>query len=230
MTETTKAPRLELQGVDDNKLWVCMTGVDGCGKTTGAQYLAARLAPRSKYWKSPHYDWVRSMMALFGKDQQGKDAYSDAVTFATSHRAEQYLLRKWWVDHDALVSQRGVIDFYTFLAAEGFSRRECDTLLNWRELPMEDKPYAGRFVAPHLIVYMECETERALGRIKKEDKWEFTEFLKKLEGAYDEFFAKPPALFERTKVIRVDARPSPEIVQKRLDDIAMDIRGAYRGP
>lgn len=227
MEVVRKNAGLAIPGLEGNKLWVCLTGVDGCGKTTSAQYMTARLAPRSMYWKSPTGDWVRQLMRTFGKDEQGKDAYSDALTFATSHREEQYKLRDRWVDHDSLVSQRGVIDFYTFLEVEGFGRRELDNMLNWREMPVGDGPYKNRFVAPHVIVYLECEAERALTRIKKEDKWEFQEFLKKLEGAYENFFARPPALFENTKLYRVNARPSPELVQKQLDEIVTDLRGAY---
>src|SRR3990170_4229264 len=89
------------------KIWVCATGVDGAGKTTAAQYMTARFAPRARYWKSPHSDWVRMLINLFGDDTQGKDVWSDALTFATAHREEQYRMREWWKNNDVLVSQRG---------------------------------------------------------------------------------------------------------------------------
>ncbi len=214
-------------------LWVCVTGIDGCGKTTSSEFLNSRLAPKAKRWKSPHFDWVREMMRLFGDDVQGRDVYSDALTFATEHRAEQYMLRKWWNGTAteegacALVSQRGVIDFFTFLETEGMAYGDCADLLRPESL-YSHPPYENKFLAPHVIIYLDCDTETALSRIRKGDKWETPEFLKRLEGAYPRFFIEPPEFFENSRVYKIDGRLSVRDVQENLDAVVSNIHSKIK--
>ncbi len=202
------------------KLWLSFTGVDGCGKTTASQYASARLAPRSKWWKHPYHDWVRDMMKVIGKNHHGVDVYSDALAFAVAHRVEQYLMREWWKTYDVLVSQRGNVDYFAFLNAEGMSFAECEAVLK----PSEFKLDGTGFAVPNAVVYLDCEVNRALGRIEKEDKWEVKEFLLRLRDSYERFFARPPEIFHESRLYRIDANPPVEVVQRSIDVVVQELK------
>ncbi len=224
---------------------VSLFGPDGTGKTTQAKYIVKNLRERNLravYWKSPSFNWVRESMRVIGDDQNGGDVYSDAVLFASAHRLEQYLIRGMFEGNvhpdflkdkgvreilegqenhlpaEVIVGQRGVIDYFSFLMAEGMSIKEIEKLLNPDNSWKGHNYMPGQFITPDVLIYLECDPEIAMSRIPREDKWEEVPFLQRLVQTYETLLGKMPKMFGNSEVIRINSEPRIEQVQKEIDE------------
>jgi len=231
-----------------NKLLISVVGPDGAGKTTQAQYLVDKLRAEgheSAYWKSPAFDWVRDSIAIAGDDQNGDDVHTDALVFAAAHRMEQYLIRGMFEGElprrffndagvvrmlegqktpaDILVGQRGIVDFYSFLLTEGEPRDALDRLIGYDRIWDGHSHRPGEYVAPNVIVYLECASQIAMSRIPREDKWEEVPFLDRLVETYEDIFKDRPRILKDAKLIRINAEPNIQEVHAQMDAAVLPV-------
>ena len=152
------------------------------------------------------------MIKISGGNKPCKDIFTDSLIFAANHRLEDYLIKKWKKKYKYLVSQRGLLDFFAFRLAEGIGVKESIKLLGDSELE-----------APDYIFYLECDVKTALSRIKKDDKYETSNFLKKLKKAFREILneieKKKLDIFSKTRVIRIDSTKSKKEIEKDITTI-----------
>lgn len=148
--------------------WITVTGLDGSGKTTLVQALAAELD--GFQFRLPYHRFVRDSLNLSGGGLAFGDVHTDRLLFAVDARLTNGLIRGWRQTHRLLVSQRGWMDNFIFGAVQGLSYRESDDLLRPAELER-----------PSVIVYLIAEPEVAAGRIAGDpegDKFETLGFIR----------------------------------------------------
>ena len=152
-------------------LWICVTGLDGTGKTTLKRNLVGHFKMQNLQVKDFKFPYDKHLLDLLnntvGDGMPWQDNYSDV-----------------------LVSQRGYIDSFVHGECRGFSYEESDKLMRTYELERCD-----------VMIHLNADPQVAFERIKDDpdaDKFETIEYVKKqaeaTKRAYEELKRENPAL------------------------------------
>lgn len=176
-------------------LWICVTGLDGTGKTTLKRNLVGHFKMQNlkvKDFKFPHDKHLLDLLNnTVGDGMPWQDNYSDQMLFALDNRILGTVhIRDWRKASDVLVSQRGYIDSFVHGECRGFSYEESDKLMRTYELECCD-----------VMIHLNADPQVAFERIKDDpdaDKFETIEYVKKqaeaTKRAYEELKRENPAL------------------------------------
>lgn len=177
-------------------LWICVTGLDGTGKTTLKRNLVGHFKMQNLQVKDFKFPYDKHLLDLLnntvGDGMPWQDNYSDQMLFALDNRILGTVhIRDWRKASDVLVSQRGYIDSFVHGECRGFSYEESDKLMRTYELERCDV----------MILHLNADPQVAFERIKDDpdaDKFETIEYVKKqaeaTKRAYEELKRENPAL------------------------------------
>lgn len=155
-----------------------MTGLDGAGKSTLVDSLAARSGARR--FRLPYNDFVRSALARSGNGSPFGDVHTDRLLFALDARLANYAIREWRQSGLELVSQRGWMDNFIFGAVQGVSYEKTEAMLRSFELER---------ATAH--IYLVADPDIALARLaaaEHRDKFETAEFIASQHGETLRFY------------------------------------------
>lgn len=176
-------------------LWICVTGLDGTGKTTLKRNLVGHFKMQNLQVKDFKFPYDKHLLDLLnntvGDGMPWQDNYSDQMLFALDNRILGTVhIRDWRKASDVLVSQRGYIDSFVHGECRGFSYEESDKLMRTYELERYD-----------VMIHLNADPQVAFERIKDDpdaDKFETIEYVKKqaeaTKRAYEELKRENPAL------------------------------------
>lgn len=176
-------------------LWICVTGLDGTGKTTLKRNLVGHFKMQNLQVKDFKFPYDKHLLDLLnntvGDGMPWQDNYSDQILFALDNRILGTVhIRDWRKASDVLVSQRGYIDSFVHGECRGFSYEESDKLMRTYELERCD-----------VMIHLNADPQVAFERIKDDpdaDKFETIEYVKKqaeaTRRAYEELQKANPAL------------------------------------
>lgn len=176
-------------------LWICVTGLDGTGKTTLKRNLVGHFKMQNLQVKDFKFPYDKHLLDLLnntvGDGMPWQDNYSDQMLFALDNRILGTVhIRDWRKASDVLVSQRGYIDSFVHGECRGFSYEEFDKLMRTYELERCD-----------VMIHLNADPQVAFERIKDDpdaDKFETIEYVKKqaeaTRRAYEELQKANPAL------------------------------------
>lgn len=176
-------------------LWICVTGLDGTGKTTLKRNLVGHFKMQNLQVKDFKFPYDKHLLDLLnntvGDGMPWQDNYSDQMLFALDNRILGTVhIRDWRKASDVLVSQRGYIDSFVHGECRGFSYEESDKLMRTYELERCD-----------VMIHLNADPQVAFERIKDDpdaDKFETIEYVKKqaeaTRRAYEELQKANPAL------------------------------------
>lgn len=191
-------------------IWICVTGIDGVGKTSLCKYLTKQLDRKTCFMKIPYFDWVREMIQISGNNQPKKDKHTDMLIFSAGNRLEMYLINDSLKKCRFLVTQRCWLDNFPYRKVQGIPLKESLYFL---------KP--DRFRKPDIILFLKCNYKEAYKRIKNQngDKYEELKFMKQLEKEFEKMFSqikskKFPVKLSNTKIITIDASKSLAEIKK----------------
>ncbi len=162
----------------NKNIWIAVSGIDGSGKTSICKFIR-RLLNNSTFIKFPHFDWVRRMLKISGKNTPYKDKYTDSLIFATSNNIDMYIIEDVMKKHKFVISQRFWLDNFPYRLVQNISIEETKKLM---------KP--ERLKSPNIIFFLNCNSKEAYRRIKnsKGDKYETKEFMEKLDVYFKRIF------------------------------------------
>lgn len=157
-------------------LWICVTGLDGTGKTTLKSNLVGYFRTnnlRVKDFKFPHDKHLLDLLNnTVGDGRPWQDNYTDQMLFTLDNRiVGTVLVRDWRESNDVLVSQRGYIDSFVHGRCRGFTYEQVDKLMRTNELERCD-----------VMVHLNADPMVAFNRIKEDpdaDKYEIPEYIKR---------------------------------------------------
>ena len=176
-------------------LWICVTGLDGTGKTTLKRNLVGHFKMQNLQVKDFKFPYDKHLLDLLnnkvGDGMPWQDNYSDQMLFALDNRILGTVhIRDWRKASDVLVSQRGYIDSFVHGECRGFSYEESDKMIRNYELERCD-----------VMIHLNADPQVAFERIKDDpdaDKFETIEYVKKqaeaTRRAYEELQKANPAL------------------------------------
>jgi thymidylate kinase len=191
-------------------VWICVTGIDGTGKTSLCRYLTRILGKKTKFMKSPYFDWLRDMIKLSGSNTPNGDRHTDMLLFSANNRLEMYLIKDLLGKCDYLVTQRCWLDNFPYRKAQGVSWKKSFEFL---------KP--EKFINPDIIFWLKCDYRTAYERIKNDngDKYEEPCFMKKTEIEFEKMFSEIKnnsflVKLPKMKIIEIDARQKLSAMKK----------------
>jgi thymidylate kinase len=161
--------------------WICVTGIDGSGKTTIAKYLKRVLPGKTSFFKFPSEKWVKDALVISGDNRPGIDAHTDLLILATSNRLDDYKVRELLKVNDYVVSQRGWLDMYPYHLSIKY---DIDKLTEYLR--------PGDLLIPDVFVYLRCGYEAAYDWIKnsKSDKFEVKNLMRIHERNFEEMLRR----------------------------------------
>ncbi len=190
--------------------WICVTGIDGVGKTSLCKYLTKLLDKKAQFMKIPYFDWVSDMIKISGDNLPKKDKHTDMLIFSAGNRLEMYLIERFMKKYDFLITQRCWLDNFPYRKVQGIPLKESLYFL---------KP--AKFRKPDIILFLKCNYKEAYKRIKNQngDKYEELKFMKQLEKEFENMFSqikskKFPIKLSRTKIITINASKSLAEIKK----------------
>ena len=141
-------------------LWICVTGLDGTGKTTLKRNLVGHFKMQNLQVKDFKFPYDKHLLDLLnntvGDGMPWQDNYSDQMLFALDNRILGTVhIRDWRKASDVLVSQRGYIDSFVHGECRGFSYEESDKLMRTYELERCD-----------VMIHLNADPQVAFERIK----------------------------------------------------------------
>lgn len=157
-------------------LWICITGLDGTGKTTLKNNLVGYFRKRNLKVRDFKFPYDKHLLDLLnntvGDGRPWQDNYTDQLLFTLDNRVlGTVLIRDWRESNDVLVSQRGYIDSFVHGKCRGFSYAETDSLMRTNELERCD-----------VMIHLNADPMVAFDRIKEDpdaDKYEIPEYIKR---------------------------------------------------
>ena len=176
-------------------LWICITGLDGTGKTTLKRSFVGFFKERNLTVKDFKFPYDKHLLDLLnntvGDGRPWQDNYSDQMLFALDNRIVGTVkVRDWRASCDVLVSQRGYIDSFVHGECRGFSYEEVDKLQRTWELERCD-----------VMIHLNADPKVAFDRIKDDpdaDKFETLDYInyqaKATRKAYEELEKGNPGL------------------------------------
>ena len=186
--------------------WICVTGIDGSGKTNVCNYFMELLGDKAHFMKIPYFDWARDMIKI------SKDSLTDMLVFSACNRLEMYLIKD--VKKDFLVTQRCWLDNFPYRRTQGISLEESISFLQ-----------PESFRTPDLLFYLRCPYDIAYNRIKDQngDKYETLDFMEILEKEFDKMFddiqkKRFPIDLGDTRIITLDSNKPLEKVKEEAKD------------
>ena len=207
-------------------IWICVTGIDGVGKTSLCKYLTKLLGKKAQFMKIPYFDWVRDMIQISGNNQPNKDKHTDMLIFSAGNRLEMYLINDYLKKYNFLITQRCWLDNFPYRKVQGIPLKESLYFL---------KP--NKFRKPDIILFLKCNYMAAYKRIKNQngDKYEELKFMKQLEKEFEKMFAqiksnKFPIKFSKTKIITIDASKSLAEIKKEAKNKLENVSIYCSGP
>ena len=202
--------------------WICVTGIDGVGKTSLCKYLTTVLGKKAQFMKIPYFDWVREMIQISGNNQPKKDKHTDMLIFSAGNRLEMYLIDDCLKKYRFLITQRCWLDNFPYRKTQGISLKESLYFLR-----------PSKFRKPDILFLLKCDYKKAYDRIKgqKGDKYEKLKFMKQLEKEFENMFSqikskKFPIKLPKTKIITIDASKSLSEIKKEAKN-QLTKRGIY---
>jgi len=200
-------------------IWICVSGIDGSGKTTVCKHIMTVLGKNSKFMKIPYFDWVRDMIKISGNNSPTEDRYTDALIFAAGSRLEMYYIDEFLGNNKYLVTQRCWLDNFPYRIAQGYSLKEAMDILR-----------PEQFIKPDVIFFLKYDYRRAYEGIKNDngDKYETLDQIKihemEFDKMYDDIRANNfPIKFPNTKIVMIDtSKPLNEVkkeVTEKLEEL-----------
>lgn len=157
-------------------LWICITGLDGTGKTTLKSNLVGYFRTNNLRVKDFKFPYDKHLLDLLnntvGDGRPWQDNYTDQMLFTLDNRIVGTVkVRDWRKQNDVLVSQRGYIDSFVHGKCRGFDYKFTDDLMHTNELERCD-----------VMVHLNADPMVAFNRIKEDpdaDKYEIPEYIKR---------------------------------------------------
>ncbi len=202
--------------------WIVVTGMDGSGTSTLQTNLVEALKKDGSVFAFhvAYSDFViPSLGNISLNNTPVDDPYTERLLFALDARLTNYRLIEWRNKHDFVVSARGWMDAFIYGAAQKFSYQQTADLLKINEL---EKPSA--------IIYLTCDIEVVLQRMKRQPRMPQKEAVQKYETA--EFLTQLRAnildFIQSTKERDPALQAFSDIPQLHLDTSNSDIQAVSK--
>lgn len=190
-------------------MFICITGLDGAGKTGLIEDLRTDFSGEVENIHLPHDPVIRQQLNLKNPTDPFLRSWRDRTLFAEDNRIASSLIGRFLLGGATVLSQRGWMDSFVHGSVVGYDCDEVNDIVRVQEL-----------VQPDASLYLTCNPSVAWSRVRDDperDRWETPAYLEKqyyethrffelADRVLDGYFSEPRLMIDTSTKAREEVR------------------------